>query len=135
MKFYYSCLDSLLVAPQAEQHYLIKRMSYKNDGKIVFYGAEEYFVARSQPFILNKLKRTPNLNGVIFFTIDQFCYGEKFNILLMLDIIKIGLSIHFARENISVFNLKDLKKKYIEFFSYYHCKNSEQNFVNEYHFL
>ena len=86
-------------------------------------------------FILNKLKRTPNLNGVIFFTIDQFCYGEKFNTELMLNIVKIGLSIHFARENISVLNLKDLKTKYVEFISYYHCKKSEQNFVNEYHFL
>jgi hypothetical protein len=135
MNSYYSCLDTLLIAPQAEQHDLIKRMAYNNNGKIVFYGAEEYFVARSQPFILNKLKRTPNLNGVIFFTIDQFCYGEKFNTELMLNIVKIGLSIHFARENISVLNLKDLKIKYVEFISYYHCKKSEQNFVNEYHFL
>ena len=130
MNSYYSCLDSLLTTPQAEQHYWIKQMAEKKNGQVVFYGAEEYFVSNFQPFILNKLKRTPNLNGVIFFTIDQFCYGEKLNISLMIEIIKTGLSIHFAREKISILNNNQLEEQYLELLSYYHCKKNNMYLVH-----
>lgn len=130
MNSYYSCLDSLLTTPQAEQHYWIKKMAEKKNGQVVFYGAEEYFVSNFQPFILNKLKRTPNLNGVIFFTIDQFCYGEKLNISLMIEIIKTGLSIHFAREKISILNNNQLEEQYLELLSYYHCKKNNVALVH-----
>ena len=120
MNAYYSCLDSFLTTPQAEQHYWIKKMAETKNGQVVFYGAEEYFVSNFQPFILNKLKRTPNLNGVIFFTIDQFCYGVELNISLMIEIIKTGLSIHFAREKISILNNNQLERQYLELLSYYH---------------
>ena len=130
MKSYYSCLDSLLTTPQAEQHFWIKKMAETKNGQVVFYGAEEYFVSNIQPFILNKLKRTPNLNGVIFFTIDQFCYGEELNIFLMIEIIKIGLSIHFAREEISILNNIQLEGQYLELLSYYHCKKNNATLVH-----
>ena len=130
MNSYYSCLDSLLTTPQAEQHYWIKQMAEKKNGQVVFYGAEEYFVSNFQPFILNKLKRTPNLNGVIFFTIDQFCYGKKLNISLMIEIIKTGLSIHFAREKISILNNNQLEEQYLELLSYYHCKKNNMYLVH-----
>ena len=122
MKSYYSCLDTILSTPQPEQHFWIKKMAKSNNGKIVFYGAEEYFVLKSQPFIVNKLKRTPNLDGVIFFTLDQFCHDKDLNLSIMIDILKNNLSIHFARENISINHYHDLKHKYVELISYFHCK-------------
>ena len=125
MKSYYSCLDVKLTTPQAEQHHWIKKMAQSNNGQVVFYGLEDFFVLKSQPFILNKLTRTPNLNGVIFFTLDQFCYDKDLNLALMINIIKNKFSIHFARENISITSLDELKNKYIELLSYFHCKKDE----------
>ncbi|MDA8675830.1 hypothetical protein N9M53_03975 [Alphaproteobacteria bacterium] len=121
-KNYYSCLDPKVVAPQAEQHDLISRTAANNDGKIVFYGAEDYFVSAIQPFIYDKLLRTPNLDGVIFFTLNQFCYGEKMNFELLIKILNLGLSVHFAREKISLFSFDDFKQSYIQLRSYAHTQ-------------
>lgn len=130
MKSYYSCLDTLLTTPQAEQHFWIKEMAKIKNGKVVFYGAEEYFMMNSQPFILKKLQRTPNLNGVIFFTLDQFCYGNEFNASLMMKIIKNNFSIHFARENVSIINNFEFEKQYLELLSYFHCKKNQTNILS-----
>ena len=130
MNSYYSCLDSILTTPQAEQHHWINKIAELNNGKVVFYGTEEYFVLDSQPFILNKLTRTPNLNGVIFFTLDQFCYGNKINLPLMVNIIKIKLSIHFARENVSIYDYEHLKDKHLELISYFHCKKQNEILIS-----
>ena len=119
MKSFYSCLDPFVIAPQVEQHNLIKGMAKKENGKIVFYGSEDFFVAQSQPFILSKLKRTPDINGVIFFTLNQFCYGENFNLGLLYDILDLKISIHFARESFSIYNVTDLEEKYIELIGYF----------------
>lgn len=126
MKSYYSCLDVKLTTPQVEQHYWIKKIAQSNKGQVVFYGLEDFFVLKSQPFILNKLKRTPNLNGVIFFTLDQFCYDKDLNLTLMINIIKNKLTIHFARENISIISLDELKHKHLELLSYFHCKKHDE---------
>jgi len=119
MKSFYSCLDPFVIAPQVEQHNLIKSIAEKENGKIVFYGSEDFFVAQNQPFILFKLKRTPDINGVIFFTLNQFCYGEYFNLRLLNDILDLKISIHFARESFSIYNVSDLEEKYIELIGYF----------------
>ena len=107
MKSFYSCLDPYVIAPQIEQHYLINKIAKKENGKIVFYGSEDFFVAETQPFILFKLKRTPNIDGIIFFTLNQFCYGKSFNLNLINKILDLKISIHFAREAFSIYNLLD----------------------------
>ena len=119
MKSFYSCLDSFIIAPQSEQHNLIKIMAEQEKGKIVFYGSEDFFVAKTQPFILFKLKRTSNINGVIFFTLNQFCYGEIFNLSLINAILNLKISIHFAREKFSIYSQFDLENKYIDLISYF----------------
>ena len=101
MKQFYACIDSFFPAPQPEQHQAIKRMALREQGEIIFYGAEEYRFAHLQNFIIHKLKRTNNVNGVIFFTLNQFCYAESFNLKILMQIFDIGLSIHFAREDLS----------------------------------
>lgn len=119
MKSFYSCLDPFIIAPQSEQHNLIKDLAETENGKIIFYGSEDFFVAKTQPFILLKLKKISNIDGVIFFTINQFCYGECFNLKLINDILALKLTIHFARENISIYNKSDFEDKYIELIGYY----------------
>ena len=59
-KSFYSCIDSLFMGINAEQHDVINTMANRENGKIIFYGAEDFFVAANQPFILTKLMRTKN---------------------------------------------------------------------------
>jgi hypothetical protein len=123
-KSFYSCLDPYVVAPQAEQHKLIASLAESLSGKVVFYGAEDYFVAPSQPFILSKLKRTPGLDGVLFFTIDQFSYSNDLNISLLADILDLGLMIGFARENLILQSGQCLQSRFLEMRAYAHCKRN-----------
>ena len=120
---FYCCIDSLLPATQPEQHIICERIADLNNGKIIFYGAEDVLAIKHQPFIYEKLKRTPNVDGVIFFTINQFCYGNTLNIHLIKKIIGLNMSIHFARENISYYNENEFKKDLPEIYSYYYSFN------------
>lgn len=120
---FYCCIDSLLPATQPEQHIICENIANLNNAKIIFYGAEDVLVTRDQPFIYDKLKRTPKIDGVIFFTIDQFCYENTLNIHLIKKIIDLNMSIHFARENISYFDQNELKKDLPEIYSYYYSFN------------
>lgn len=115
----YSCLDTTLSAPQPEQHLVCNVKAKKENWKIVFYGTEEFRVLKEQPFILNKLKRTPNISGVIFFTIDQFFYGKKPNFTLMKKILQLDLFMSFAREDLNIYTLDDLNNKLPLLLSYY----------------
>jgi len=126
MKQFYSCIDAYIPSPQPEQHMLIARKADKEGAAVVFYGAEEVRVAKEQPFILSKLKRTPGLDGAIFFSINQFCYGEKFNLKLIFDILDLGLSLHFAREDVSLYSQSEAREKFIVMSAYYSAtkKNS-----------
>jgi hypothetical protein len=119
MKQFYSCIDAYLPSPQPEQHAVISRKADKEDAAVVFYGAEEVRVAQAQPFILSKLKRTPGLDGVIFFSINQFCYSEKLNLKLIFDILDLGLSVHFAREDISLYSKSEAREKFIIISAFY----------------
>ena len=127
MKYFYSCLDPFVSAPQTEQHSVIKKLTDKNNGKIIFYGSEDFFVADSQPFILLKLKRTQNIDAVVFFSINQFCYGDTFNVKLIKEILKLKISVHFAREDISIENEVELDEMYIELIGYYQSTCNLQN--------
>ena len=127
MKQFYSCIDALLPAPQPEQHELSKKKANKEGGQIVFYGAEEYRVVKQQPFILKKLQRTPGIDGVVFFSIDQFCYGGTFNLKLLRDILKLKLSVHFAREDISFNSFDEVMEKFITLSAYFHAFQRKRN--------
>lgn len=121
MKQFYSCIDSRLPAPQPEQHEVSKKKASKEGGQIVFYGAEEPRVGKYQPFILNKLQKTYGIDGVVFFTIDQFCYGKTFNLKLLCAILKSKISVHFAREDISFESVEEVTDKFIIIVAYFHA--------------
>ena len=127
---YYSCLDSKLYSPQPEQHLLCTRKAKKEKGQIVFYGAEEFSVLEYQPYILEKIKRTKDIDGVIFFTLNQFCYSNKLNLDLLHNILKLNKSIHFAREDISIYNYKDLKSYLPMLISYQNSFSRRKEIAN-----
>ena len=101
MKQFYSCVDALIPSPLAEQHMIIKNKAIKEGGSITFYASEEYRAVKTQPWIFIKLKETPGLDGVIFFTALQFSYGGSFNLKLFNKLIDNNYEVHFARENLS----------------------------------
>ncbi len=114
MKKFYSCVDSLIPSPLSEQHLIIKKKAEKEGGSITAYASEEFRTVKSQPWIYIKLKETPDLNGVVFFTALQFSYGDKFNIKLFNKIIYDNYEVHFARENLS-FSKKNLNQNNLNF--------------------
>ena len=130
MKKFYSCVDTLIPSPLSEQHLIIKRKAEINDGKIVAYASEEYRTVAQQPWIYNKLKETPGVDGVIFFTAIQFLYGDTFNLKLFKKILDNDYEIHFARENFS-FTKKNKNLESLDFlvlYSLVHNKKEEELF-------
>ncbi len=117
MKDFYSCIDVSLVVPQPVQHLVIRDYAAKVGGKIVFYGAEENKTRETQSFIRAKLKKTPGIQGVCFFTFHQFRYGAALNLNLLKFILSLGLEIHFAREALSIRSFADLERLYTFIFS------------------
>ena len=101
MKKFYSCVDALIPSPLSEQHLIIKKKAEKEGGSITAYASEEFRTVKSQPWIYIKLKETPGLDGVVFFTALQFSYGGKFKIKLFNKLINNNYEVHFARENLS----------------------------------
>ena len=115
-KNFYSCVDSTIPSPLSEQHLIIGIKAKNECGKITAYGSEDIKSINSQPWIIEKLKETKNLSGVIFFTAKQFMYSGKFNYPLMNDIVnKLELEIHFARENLTFkINYKKIPEKMLD---------------------
>lgn len=128
---YYSCLDSKLSSTQPEQHYLCNLKAKKEKGQIVFYGSEEYSVLEDQPYILYKLAKTKGIDGVIFFTFDQFCYSENLNLELLYDILNKKKSLHFSREDISIYENNDLDEYLPCLIAYHNSFNSRNKLSKE----
>jgi hypothetical protein len=112
MKRFYSCIDSTLLVPQPVQHLVIKDRAEKAGGSIVFYGAEDQKGLRSQPFILPKLRRTPDIDGVVFFTFHQFRYGSELNFFLLKTLLQEKYETHFGREGLSIATVDELNELY-----------------------
>jgi hypothetical protein len=126
VKQYFSCIDTLMLAPQPEQHALSQVKASKEGGQIVFYGAEEHRVVKQQPFILGKLLKTPGLDGVVFFSVNQFCYADTFNLKLLAAILEIPLEVHFAREDLSFRSITDMSEKFLVVSAYFHAYKRSQ---------
>lgn len=121
MKAFYTMVDSTLSSPQPEQLDLCRNKAHKEEGEVVFYGAEEIQCIHVQPFILSKLKKTPGITDVVFFAFSQFCYGDKLNIKILINIIGDGYGVHFAREDLSFYTAEDVEEIFPLLSVYYHA--------------
>lgn len=111
MKTFYSCIDAGLTVPQSVQHLVIRERAQKAGGAVTFYGSEEAKTLASQIFIKAKLEKCRDIfDGVIFFTLHQFRYGQDFNWQLLREILDLGIEVHFAREGLSIASTDDLKE-------------------------
>lgn len=110
MKSFYSHLDAMLLVPQPVQHLVIRAKAERAGGAVVFYGSEETRTVLAQSVIRVKLRRTQGLDGVIFYQLAQFRYGDRLNAPLMQEILAMGLEVHFACEDISLRSQADLDR-------------------------
>ena len=114
-------VDSTLGTPQPEQLVLCRNKAHQEGGEVVFYGAEEIQCIHTQPFIVSKLKRTAGITDVVFFAFAQFCYGDKFNVRLLKEIVNDGYGVHFAREDLSFYDDMDIEDNFLILSAYYHA--------------
>jgi hypothetical protein len=113
MKKFYSFLDTGFVkyVPQAMQHLTIRETAKKVGGRILFYFMEDTRTVVSQTALISKLSMmSSNADGIVFFSIYQFGYDEKFHIAIMRRILEMNLELHFSRENISICSVAQLEE-------------------------
>lgn len=109
MKSFFSWIDVPITTPQPIQHLAIREHARKAGGAaITFYGSEDIKTLKSQSSILEKLRKSRGIDGVVFFSLYQFGYGPSFNFKLMREILRMGLEVHFAREGLSIRDEKAL---------------------------
>ncbi|MDX2225666.1 MAG: hypothetical protein SFY92_00990 [Verrucomicrobiae bacterium] len=115
MKSFYSWVDFgfLPHIPQSLQHLANRDMAEKAGGRIIFYGAEEPHTVASQELVRAKLERTGPLEGFVFFSVFQFCYGPEFHFSLLKTMVESRrMEVHFAREGISIRNPDQLREQF-----------------------
>lgn len=117
MKSFYSCIDAGFSTPSSLQHLAIREMVERANGKVVFYGSEEAKTLKSQAFMRSKLERLEGVDGICFFSLHQFRYGEQIDWDLLRTILTRGLELHFAREGISITSLDELERMYVFLYS------------------
>jgi hypothetical protein len=109
MKLFYSCIDSHIPSPQPEQHSLIERMAKRCGGKITYSTSEDCSLRNSQAWIEERVERISDVDGLVFFTVEQFFCGRTFNIQLLRRFLSKNIEVHFSRENLSFRNNEDLE--------------------------
>ena len=116
------CMDKI---SQSIQLRIIKMFATENDAKIIFLTNEDINSIKTQMVLKSKIEESPKVDGFIFFSINQFCYGN-FNIEILKKILKKKYNLYFSKEEL-IFNYKDkyLKKKISEIVIYSHIKNNK----------
>lgn len=108
------------IVPQKAQVEILKNFLKKNE-KVVNYSIENKESQNNFLSLKNMLKNSKKINGVIFFSLIQFCYNDsnELNLEFLKKIIK-KYEIIFFREDLHIKNLKDLKKneKKLKLFKY-----------------
>lgn len=115
-KKYLALLDIVIteIVSQKLQVSLIKDYITKNNGDLVFYSTENHSTFQNLNILRHKIKEKINVDGIIFYSLLQFCYSKKNNINLMEQILEKKIELTFIRENITIKNKIQLKNKIIE---------------------
>lgn len=104
MKNYYSWIDTAFVkyAPQPLQHLAAQNQASILGGKIVFYNAEDFVTLSTHTMIKAKIEQKPEVDGIIFFTVQQFFNKGRLNLPFLQFILDKGYEVHFSRENVHI---------------------------------
>tara|TARA_A100001015_G_scaffold201492_1_gene224916 strand:- start:1301 stop:1702 length:402 start_codon:yes stop_codon:yes gene_type:complete len=97
------------IVPQKAQLDILKTILKKNEN-IVNHSIENIETRDDFLSLKNILSNSKNIDGVIFFSLIQFCYDNSKNInLKFLNTLSKNYEIIFFRENIIIKNNKDFK--------------------------
>ncbi len=97
------------IVPQKAQLDILKTILKKNEN-IVNHSIENIETRDDFLSLKNILSNSKNIDGVIFFSLIQFCYDNSKNInLKFLNTLSKNYEIIFFRENIIIRNNKDFK--------------------------
>ena len=108
MKQFYSCIDSKIPSPQREQHLIIDLYINRLGAEVTYSTSEDFVLRDKQKWIFERVDRISGIDGVVFFTIDQFYHGRSFNENLIRNFLLAGKEIHFAREQMSFISEEQL---------------------------
>ena len=92
------------------QRVLCQDFAKKINGKIIFELGEDVEFKAFNLQLRNMLKSKLKVKGFIFLRLEQLIINGKLNIELIKNILKKNYEIHFIRQNLSLTDLKDLKK-------------------------
>ena len=112
MKNYHAWLDISVgnIISQPMQRVLCQDFAKKINGKIIFELGEDVEFKAFNLQLRNMLKSKLKVKGFIFLRLEQLIINGKLNIELIKNILKKNYEIHFIRQNLSLTDLKDLKK-------------------------
>lgn len=85
-------------------------------GRIRFYVAEENEFLAKQYNLKARLTHSPDIDGIIYYRLQQFNYGDSFDYRMLLNILSSGYEVHFSREMISITEVKELEALFPTFY-------------------
>jgi hypothetical protein len=88
---------------------MIERMANRCGGKITYSTSEDCSLRNSQAWIEERVDRISDVDGLVYFTVEQFYCGGGFNIQLLRRFLSKRIEVHFSRENLSFRNIEDLE--------------------------
>ena len=133
MRSFYASLDTAFVkyCPQPMQHVVVADKARKLGGEISFYTMEDFNSLAFQGAMRAKIEERPPVEGMVYFTLRQFCYGDRLDLDFMKFILNSGFEVHFAREDISIENLSTLDDAFPMLYSAEHLwrRDASQDYL------
>lgn len=135
-KRFYGFLDIVCtpIIPQGLQTKIIKKTLEDSNINLSFYTTESHTTFENMSILKQKLSEKNNFEGFAFFSVLQFSYKNRFNLLLLKKVIK-KYKCLFVRENIFINNINDLKNLEDELIlfpttNYMLINNLKENFLS-----
>jgi hypothetical protein len=112
IKNYHSWLEISIgsIISQPMQRILCNDLAKRLNGRVVFELGEDVEFKSYNLQLRNMLKSKLNVNGFIFLRLEQFVIEKNLNIRLISEILNQKYELHFVKQNLSLFNINDLKK-------------------------
>jgi sporadic carbohydrate cluster protein (TIGR04323 family) len=94
--------------PQGLQHILITDAIAKGEAQLSFYSTESFFTLKTQSILRATVRKRPQIDGFIFYRLQQFALDGTMNLDLMREVLKADYALHFVRERLSIGNISEL---------------------------
>jgi len=111
-KKFLALLDVSLIEiiSQKSQYELMQYQLNKKNLLLASYINEDPSDIASCKEILRKINEKLNIQGIVFFSLLQLCYGSKIKLNIIKESLKNKYEIFFVRENIHIKNFNNFKK-------------------------